>query len=102
MPGFKQTFFVAVILCGALLSGGWEFGGWGVLVAADVQESATVRDAVAMDTYLDKESQTVYVTDKGKKYHLQGCRYLKDSKRPLPLEEAKKNYSPCQVCKAPK
>ena len=85
MPGFKQPFFVAVILCGALLSGGWGF-----LIAADVQESATVRDAVAMDMHLDKQSQTVDVTDKGKKYHPQGCRYLKGSKRPVPLEEAKK------------
>ena len=97
MPNNKRFFFVAVILCGASLSGGWGF-----LIAADLQETAGVRDAAVQNAYLDKESQTVYGTDKGKKYHLEGCRYLKDSKRPLSLDEARKSYSPCRVCKAPK
>ena len=45
---------------------------------------------------------TVYVTKAGKKYHQEGCRYLKGSKIPISLKEAKaKGYEPCSVCRPP-
>ncbi len=45
---------------------------------------------------------TVYVTASGGKYHLDGCRYLNDSKSPLRLEDAlRAGYTPCGVCKPP-
>lgn len=46
---------------------------------------------------------TVYVTDTGKKYHVDGCRYLRKSRIPMKLAEAKKaGYDPCSVCKPPR
>jgi hypothetical protein len=45
---------------------------------------------------------TVYVTTKGKKYHISSCRYLRKSATPLKLRDAvKAGYSPCSVCKPP-
>jgi micrococcal nuclease len=47
------------------------------------------------------ESATVYVTRTGAKYHRAGCRFLRRSAIPISLEEAKKHYSPCSVCRPP-
>jgi competence protein ComEC len=44
---------------------------------------------------------TVYVTETGKKYHLDGCRYLKESKIAISLEDARESYDPCGVCHPP-
>ena len=44
---------------------------------------------------------TVYVTKTGEKYHRSGCRYLKKSKIAISLEDAKRSYEPCSVCKPP-
>ncbi|HIB87741.1 TPA: hypothetical protein EYO57_11155 [Candidatus Poribacteria bacterium] len=43
---------------------------------------------------------TVYVTRTGKKYHLDGCRYLK-SRRSIKLADARRLYQACRVCKPP-
>lgn len=42
---------------------------------------------------------TVYVTNTGEKYHREGCQYLKKSKIPISLTDAKARYSPCSKCK---
>lgn len=45
---------------------------------------------------------TVYVTNTGSKYHLSGCRYLKQSAIPMSLEDAKRQgFDSCSVCKPP-
>ena len=45
---------------------------------------------------------TVYVVEKGKKYHVKNCR-LKQGSHAMKLSEAKKKgYEPCKVCKPPK
>ncbi|MCF4151793.1 endonuclease/exonuclease/phosphatase family protein [Dethiosulfovibrio sp. F2B] len=45
----------------------------------------------------------VYITKTGKKYHADGCSYLKKSKIPITLKEAKaKGYTPCSKCHPPK
>jgi micrococcal nuclease len=45
-------------------------------------------------------ADTVYVTDTGKKYHREGCRYLAMSKHAVTLKEAKaRNLTPCSVCR---
>jgi len=49
----------------------------------------------------DTQTTTVYITRTGTKYHRPGCRYLRKSKIPIPLNEAKKHYEPCSVCKPP-
>ena len=48
------------------------------------------------------ETVTVYITNSGTKYHLDGCRHLK-SKIEKTLEEAKAlKLEPCRVCNPPK
>lgn len=41
---------------------------------------------------------TVYITRTGKKYHRGSCSYLRYSKIPISLTDAKQRYSPCSVC----
>ena len=43
-------------------------------------------------------ASTVYITRTGKKYHRGSCSYLRYSKIPILLAEAKRGYSPCSVC----
>lgn len=49
----------------------------------------------------DPQHVTVYVTKTGKKYHRGTCQHLRQSKIPMDLEDARKIYSPCSVCKPP-
>ena len=47
----------------------------------------------------DDQSETVYITNTGSKYHSAGCRYLKKSQIPISLSEAKRQgYTACSVC----
>ena len=43
-------------------------------------------------------ASTVYITRTGKKYHRGSCSYLRSSKTPISLTDAKRGYSPCSVC----
>lgn len=46
------------------------------------------------------DAQTVYVTKTGTKYHKESCHYLRQSKYPISLKDAKgKAYESCKVCK---
>lgn len=46
------------------------------------------------------QAQTVYVTEKGKKYHAKNCDLVKTGKSGMELSEAKKaGYGPCGHCK---
>jgi hypothetical protein len=47
----------------------------------------------------DPTKKIVYITRKGNRYHLEGCRYLSKSKIAIDIEQAKKYYQPCKVCK---
>ena len=63
-----------------------------------VSKSSTPQITVPAIT-TPKQTQIVYVTDTGSKYHRYGCRYLKDSCIPMSLSDAKANgYTPCSVC----
>ena len=54
----------------------------------------------APKTLISTESQSVYVTKTGKKYHIITCRYLRTSIRELTLTGAiGSGYRPCSVCK---
>lgn len=47
----------------------------------------------------DNQSITVYVTNTGKKYHRDGCRYLRKSQIAISLSDARsQGYEPCSVC----
>ncbi len=48
------------------------------------------------------KTETVYITRTGKRYHRDGCRYLANSRFPMPLKDAQaKGYTPCKVCHPP-
>lgn len=51
---------------------------------------------------INNQSQTVYVTKTGKKYHRDGCSSLRKSKIPMSLQDAKNaGYTPCEKCNPP-
>lgn len=48
-------------------------------------------------------SQSVYITKHGKKYHMESCRYLRQSKIPIELNVAfARGFEACKVCNPPK
>lgn len=49
----------------------------------------------------EPEEETVYITRTGSKYHRAGCQYLRRSRMPVSLKEAKQSYDPCSVCRPP-
>ena len=47
----------------------------------------------------ESNSQTVYITATGSKYHRDGCQYLRKSQIPISLSDAKaRGYTPCSKC----
>lgn len=63
---------------------------------AKVQETTIIADAEE-----DNKSIIVYITNTGKKYHEDGCSYLKKSKIEINLEDARYSYEPCSRCNPP-
>lgn len=50
----------------------------------------------------NNQSITVYTTNSGEKYHVDGCRSLSKSKIPIALSDAKSSgLTPCSICKPP-
>ncbi len=47
------------------------------------------------------QTETVYVTKTGAKYHRAGCSSLRLSSIAMPLAQAAQRYSPCKICKPP-
>lgn len=66
-----------------------------------VSEPAITQEALlSYDETVYAESDMVYVTTTGHKYHRKYCRYLIHSTlTELPRSEASKGYAPCKVCK---
>lgn len=57
------------------------------------------KEATTPQSETDNNEEIVYITKTGSKYHRGDCRYLKSSKIPISLEEAKADgYEPCKVC----
>ena len=53
-------------------------------------------------TPCQNNEQTVYTTNSGSKYHVDGCRYLSKSKIPINLSDAKSSgLTPCSKCHPP-
>ena len=51
---------------------------------------------------LNVSAQTVYKTPSGEKYHLSGCRMVKNVSSALTLDKALKlGLNPCKFCKPP-
>lgn len=50
-----------------------------------------------------KKTYIVYITRTGHKYHRAGCRYLRQSKIAISLNNAiNAGYTPCSVCRPPR
>ena len=65
-------------------------------------EKKVVTTTRKAQTTVQKQVSEVYITDTGNKYHLSGCRCLKESKIPISLSEAKaRGYGPCGICHPP-
>ena len=80
---------------GSTASGGGSSSG-GSSSGGSSSDSSSVPAAYSSS---DDQSETVYVTDTGSKYHSAGCRYLKKSQIPMSLSEAKRQgYTACSVC----
>jgi len=81
-----RRLLAALTLCLALL--------WPVVLPVAGQQGTAAQQ--------DEQTQTVYVTRTGKRYHRDGCRYLASSKIPINLKDAKaKGYTACKVCHPP-
>ncbi len=85
------------------LVGGLVLGLAAVCVAADTKDApAAPPKAAAAAANNDASSITVYVTETGKSYHADGCKFLAKSKKATTLAQvAKDGLSPCSVCKPP-
>ena len=67
--------------------------------AAQAQAEAEAAAQAQAEAEAQKNEQTVYITNTGKKYHNAGCRYLKSSSIPISLSQAQaQGYTPCKVC----
>ena len=62
--------------------------------------SSSNHNASEVDSSID--SMIVYITRTGECYHRAGCSYLRMSKIPIQLNQARKYYRPCSRCKPPK
>jgi hypothetical protein len=61
----------------------------------------TVEGTDADRTAPKEGSIIVYVTRTGQCYHRATCSYVRRSKIPMELSEAKKRYRPCSKCRPP-
>lgn len=72
------------------------------LIHAEIHERF-INDSEEQNTIVNNhvDSTVVYVTETGKKYHLEDCSSLKDSKIELSLDDAIASYEPCSKCNPP-
>lgn len=98
----RFSFFslIAVLLAGAMFAG--------VLVcdyalhksgAAAAVTSPAAYTAQTVPPAQESDSDMVYITHAGTKYHKDGCMHLNDTKQEISLNEAiREGYEPCAVC----
>ena len=71
-----------------------------LFMLAGASVAPVVAQAPAPQRQVQTKEQTVYITRTGKKYHRDGCQYLRSSRIPTSLKDAKANgYTACSVCK---
>ncbi|MFC1529553.1 thermonuclease family protein [Gemmatimonadota bacterium] len=83
-------------------------GLWGIEAssAIGVHLARTPEDtdvSTGIDASTVDDTQIVYVTSTGKKYHREACHHLRYSRIPITLAEAKEQgYNACSVCRPPR
>lgn len=60
---------------------------------------AAGKSAASQDSDRRADSDTVYVTRTGDKYHRASCPHLRKGRIPISPNDAKKKYAPCSVCR---
>jgi len=79
-----------------------EKGLWGekqIPLEVGTDELTETPEETPSSIQTNSPSSTVFITNTGKKYHKGNCRYLKKSKIPISLNDARnQRYSPCSVC----
>ena len=74
------------------------FIGLSSLAPSYSQDIEKPKKAKQKSVKVQPKEQIVYVTRTGAKYHTESCRYLRKSKIPMNLSDAKASYDPCKVC----
>lgn len=78
----------------------------GTIVVVTDGEEYTISTSTDMDPIIEPEPEPqtniVYVTKSGTKYHLAGCRYLSSSSISKTLDEVRGKYEQCSVCNPPR
>ncbi|WP_419581433.1 thermonuclease family protein [Stieleria magnilauensis] len=66
----------------------------------DYRNGQRIETALPANVASTRESDAVvYVTGSGTKYHREGCRYLGENGKPIPVSRVTSAYEPCKVCK---
>lgn len=60
---------------------------------------ATPHDGSSASTNTaDLSGRTVYITDRGVRYHTADCLHLRGTVRAVPIEDAWEDHTPCAIC----
>ena len=89
------------LICTSFIFGAYAGRNYNVPVSNMQNESSPpIEKIIEIDdaNEYEKISDTVYVTNTGKKYHRQNCGYLKNSKIEIKRIDAIKQYTPCSRC----
>ena len=100
----KIVGLATAIVCVAVIAAGAHFGlkaGHASVVRSHPM-SAPSQMARVSQAAPDETATTVYVTRTGACYHRGTCGYLRRSKIPMTLSEAKRQYRPCSKCNPPR
>ena len=68
----------------------------------EAKRSDSVTSVKKVSTEENKSDPIVYATRTGECYHRGSCGYLRKSKIPMKLSQAKKRYRPCSKCSPPR
>ena len=96
------------VVCACIVGAGVYFGLKDSAQAPVAPASSPATGSPAPSSYsqpapgsTDTQGVMVYVTRTGKKYHRASCSYLRKSKIPISLSEARGQYGPCSRCRPP-
>ena len=85
---------------GGASEGGGSTGETGAPPAGGAIEPRSARGTPPIPVR-EPEADTAYITRTGAKYHRLNCQYLRRSRIPVALKDAKQHYAPCSVCRPP-
>ena len=99
----KLVWPIVAVICASIIGTGLYFGLRDTGPEQPGQE--TLHEQTGGGQYGNEPSTdeiTVYATRTGECYHRSTCGYLRASKIPMTLGEAKRRYRPCSRCRPPR